>query len=111
MDDNKFLQPLGKGSGAVGTLPFSLLALFILVYVAYILFFPAPTKPDATWIRIQKEGVLRIGIDPSFPPFEADDGKGNLSGFDIALAKELVRDWSRENNTIITVEYAYTGYD
>jgi polar amino acid transport system substrate-binding protein len=89
----------------IGTLPFSLLALFILVYVLYILFFPAPTKSDATWTRIQKEGILRIGIDPSFPPFEADDGKGNLSGFDIALAAVMAQKWN------VRVQYVYTGFD
>ncbi len=94
-----------KRTFPIGTLPFSLLALLILVYVVYILFFPAPTKPDATWIRIQKEGVLRIGIDPSFPPFEADDGKGNLSGFDIALAAILAQKWN------VGVQYVYTGFD
>jgi polar amino acid transport system substrate-binding protein len=88
-----------------GTLPFSLLALIALVYVAYVLFSPAPAKPDATWTRIQTEGVLRIGVDPSFPPFEADDGKGNLSGFDIALAATLAQKWN------VRVQYVYTGFD
>jgi polar amino acid transport system substrate-binding protein len=71
-----------------------------------------PPKPDPTWTRIIGEGVFRIGIDPSFPPFEIDDGKANLSGLDIALANEIVQDWSKEivTNTI-RVEYVYTGYD
>ncbi len=94
-----------KRFSRIGTLPFSLLALLIVVYVAYMLLSPAPAKPDATWMRIQKEGVLRIGIDPSFPPFEADDGKGNLSGFDIALAAVLAQKWN------VRVQYVYTGFD
>lgn len=100
MRDNTFLR-----LSRIGTLPSALLALLIVVYVAYVLFFPVPTKPDATWTRIQKEGVLRIGIDPSFPPFEADDGKGNLSGFDIALASALAQKWN------VRVQYVYTGFD
>ena len=94
-----------KRFSRIGTLPFSLLGLLIVVYVAYILLSPAPAKPDATWMRIQKEGVLRIGIDPSFPPFESDDGKGNLSGFDIALAALLEQKWN------VRVKYVYTGFD
>ena len=71
-----------------------------------------PAKPDATWTRIVSAGVFRIGIDPSFPPFETDDGKANLSGLDIALANEIVQDWSKEIVTqTIRVQYVYTGYD
>jgi ABC-type amino acid transport substrate-binding protein len=89
-----------------GTLPYSFLALLIVLYVAFVFFFPKPrAKPDATWTRIQQEGVLRIGVDPSFPPFETDDGKGNLSGFDIALALALAQKWN------VRVQYVYTGYD
>jgi polar amino acid transport system substrate-binding protein len=97
----------------VGTLPIVLLVLILLTYWAWVSFTPKPpAKPDPTWTRIVTEGVLRIGIDPSFPPFETDDGKGNLSGLDIALAKEFVQDWSKETVTpTIRVEYVYTGYD
>lgn len=96
-----------------GTLPVVILALILLAYWAFVNFAPEPPpKPDATWTRIVNEGVFRIGIDPSFPPFESDDGKGNLSGLDIALADEMVRDWSSEivTNTI-RVKYVYTGFD
>ncbi len=90
----------------IGSLPLSLLALLVLAYLAYTLFAPKPPpKPDATWTRIQQEGVLRIGVDPSSPPFVVDDGKGNLSGFDVALAKELASTWG------VKIQYVYTGYD
>ena len=97
----------------IGTLPIVILALMLFVYWAWVNFAPKPPgKPDATWTRIVNEGVFRIGIDPSFPPFETDDGKANLSGLDIALANEIVQDWSKETVTAtIRVEYVYTGYD
>lgn len=89
-----------------GTLPILVLALVALAYLAFLLFAPKPPpKPDATWTRIQQEGVLRIGVDPSSPPFVADDGKGNLSGFDVALANELAAAWGVET------QYVYTGFD
>ncbi len=56
-------------------------------------------------------GVFRIGIDPSFPPFEMDDGKGHLSGLDIALANEFVQAWSSQSGATLKVQYVYTGYD
>jgi ABC-type amino acid transport substrate-binding protein len=96
-----------------GTLPLVILAVVVVGYWFLANYTPKPpTKPDATWTRIVGEGVFRIGIDPSFPPFEIDDGKANLSGLDIALATEIVQDWSKEivTNTI-RVEYVYTGYD
>jgi polar amino acid transport system substrate-binding protein len=34
-----------------------------------------------------------------------------LTGLDIALANELVREWSAANDTPIRVEYVYTGFD
>lgn len=90
----------------IGTLPGASLALLILFYVAFVFFYPkSPPKPDETWTRIRQEGVLRIGIDPSFPPFEADDGQGNLSGFDIALASTFAQKWN------VRVQYVYTGFD
>jgi len=96
-----------------GTLPVLLLALLLVAWYAVANWSPKPPpKPDATWTRIVSQGVFRIGIDPSFPPFETDDGKGNLSGLDIALADEMVRDWSSALVTqTIRVEYVYTGFD
>ncbi len=90
----------------VGTLPVLLAALLVLVLAALYLYAPqAPLQPDETWTRIQNEHVLRIGIDPSSPPFIADDGHGNLSGFDVVLANDLARTWG------VQIQYVYTGYD
>ncbi|MBI3537012.1 MAG: amino acid ABC transporter substrate-binding protein [Chloroflexi bacterium] len=95
-----------------GTLPLAFLALIALAVIVFQLFFPKPIpKPDETWTRIARDGVFRIGIDPSFPPFESDDGKGNVKGFDAALAAEFAREWSRVSDVPIHVEYIYTGFD
>src|SRR6266487_1673066 len=90
----------------IGSLPRLIIGFLLLVFLSYLLFFPKPPpKPDATWTRIQQEGVLKIGIDPSFPPFESDDGQGHLSGFDIALADKLAQKWG------VKVQYVYSGFD
>lgn len=89
-----------------GTLPIVIVALVVLLYWAVTILLPqAPAKPDDTWARIQAEKVVRIGIDPSSPPFIVDDGTGKLSGFDVALANELANTWG------VTIQYVYTGYD
>ncbi|MCL6431054.1 MAG: ABC transporter substrate-binding protein [Anaerolineae bacterium] len=45
---------------------------------------------DETWERCRREGVLRIGMDASYPPFEVVEG-GDVRGLDVDLAHELCR--------------------
>ncbi|MGH2458194.1 MAG: ABC transporter substrate-binding protein [Chloroflexota bacterium] len=45
--------------------------------------------PDLSLQRVQKAGVIVIGLDPSYPPFEVDDGHGHLAGFDVDLANAI----------------------
>jgi ABC-type amino acid transport substrate-binding protein len=96
-----------------GTLPVAMIAFIIIVGYALVNWLPkSPAKPDATWTHIIATGTFRIGIDPSFPPFESEDGKGHLKGLDIALVDEMVQQWSREVlTTTVRVEYIYTGFD
>ncbi len=60
---------------------------------------------DETWERIQEEGVLRIGMDASYPPFEDIDQDGKLSGFDIDLAHELGQRFG------VDVEFVIISFD
>lgn len=53
-------------------------------------------RRDEVWARIQREKVLRVGMDASFPPFEMVDAEGRFSGLDVDLALELGRRWSVE---------------
>ena len=45
---------------------------------------------DETWARVQREGVLRVGMDASYPPFEVQGG-GQFQGYDVDLAREIGR--------------------
>lgn len=95
-----------------GTLVIVIVAFVLLAYWTFVTFAPKPPpKPDATWAHLLQTGALRVGIDPSFPPFESDDGKGNLKGLDIALTDEMLREWSAANAMPLHVEYIYTGFD
>lgn len=65
-----------------------------LLLVATLLLFLAPDtirllRRDSTWRTIQSSGVWRVGMDPSFPPFERLDDQGKIVGFDVALADAL----------------------
>lgn len=47
-------------------------------------------EADETWQRCQRERVLRVGLDASYPPFEVEED-GALRGYDIDLAREIAR--------------------
>ncbi|MBM4466168.1 MAG: transporter substrate-binding domain-containing protein [Chloroflexi bacterium] len=44
---------------------------------------------DETWARIQQEGLMRVGMDASWPPFEYMDHDGQIVGFDVDLARAI----------------------
>ncbi len=74
-------------------------ALFLLA-----LFLTACTSHSGTWERIQEERILRVGIDPTYPPFEIGDENG-LRGIDVDLAALLADEMGVE------VEFVWIGYD
>lgn len=59
---------------------------------------------DQSWERVAAVGVLRVGLDPTFPPFEVADERG-LRGLDVDLAQALAEDLG------LTAEFTYFGYD
>jgi arginine/lysine/histidine transporter system substrate-binding protein len=75
-----------------------------LVLVALLLLLAGCRREEATWQRIQQTGVLRVGLDPTFPPFETADGVP-LQGLDVDLAEAIAADLG------LTVEFVYFGYD
>jgi ABC-type amino acid transport substrate-binding protein len=58
---------------------------------------------------IQDSGVLRVGMDASYPPFEALDADNQIIGFDVDVANELGK---RLDVEVVFVNIAYDGlYD
>lgn len=55
--------------------------------------------------RIQSAGVLRVALDPSFPPFEFVDGAGQVVGLDVDLARAIATRLGVETH------FVTTGYD
>ena len=60
---------------------------------------------DKTWLQMQERGTWRIGMDPSFPPFETLDAQGAPVGYDVDLAQEIAANWGLE------AEIVAIGYD
>ena len=59
---------------------------------------------DEAWRRIQEEGVLRVGLDPTYPPFETAE-EGPLRGIDVDLARAIGDELGVE------VSFVYFGFD
>jgi len=83
-------SPISRPGSPVYHLPF-LICHFLLVigHLSFVICLPACTHPDDTWDRVRAAGVLRVGMDASFPPFETIAADGTLVGFDVDLAREL----------------------
>ncbi len=61
--------------------------------------------PDRTWEAMQARGTWRVGMDPSFPPFESLDASGAPVGFDVDLARQMAGAWG------LQLEIVAMGYD
>lgn len=81
-----------------GRLPAAVLLLAGLLLLA------ACGRDSQTWQRIERQGILRVGLDPTYPPFE-DAGDGTLRGLDVDLAHALAAELGLE------VAFTYFGYD
>ncbi len=82
---------------AIGVLALLAGVIAALLYTRPGLFFQ---RQDATWLAVQERGVLRVGLDPSFPPFDGLDASGAPVGFDVDLAAALARRWGVEVETV-----------
>lgn len=60
---------------------------------------------DPTWRAIQSRGTWRVGMDPSFPPFESLDGDGKPVGYDLDLAALIADEWE------VQLEIVPIGFD
>lgn len=79
------------------------LALFVLLNLLGAALIP-PWMDDDTRRRIEATGVVRVGLDPAYPPFEMEE-EGHIVGFDVDLAQALARQIG------VQVEFVPMGYD
>ena len=76
----------------------------IVVLIVTLSLLAACRPSEDTWAQIEASGVLRIGVDPTFPPFAAADGPDSW-GLDIDLARALAAELGLEP------QFTYFGYD
>lgn len=60
---------------------------------------------DRSLETIRSLGVLRVGLDPSFPPFESPEADGQIVGYDVDLAQALAAQWG------VQVQIEPIGFD
>jgi len=62
-------------------------------------------RDDPTWAAMQNSGTWRVGMDPSFPPFESLDANGKPAGYDVDLATQIAQEWG------LQLEIVPIGFD
>jgi polar amino acid transport system substrate-binding protein len=55
---------------------------------------------DLTWQAIEARGAWRVGLDPSFPPFELLEASGAPAGYDVELAHLLAAQWGLDTEIV-----------
>lgn len=75
-----------------------------LLILAVLLWASGCASGGETWQRIQEEGVLHIGVDPSYPPFATLEGE-TVVGIDADLGKAVAADLGLE------AAFSSFGYD
>ncbi len=80
-----------------------ILLLLIAVNFAAAILVP-PWFDDVARRRVTSSGVLRVGMDPAYPPFE-NEQDGELVGYDVELARRLADELG------LRLELVPTGYD
>lgn len=75
-----------------------------LLLIILILLSAACQPQDDSLTRVQEAGVLRVGLDPTYPPFAVADASG-VYGLDVDLANALADELG------VQTEFVLFGYD
>jgi ABC-type amino acid transport substrate-binding protein len=68
-------------------------SVLFLVLLALLSLAGCGNPSDPFLARVQEAGVLRVGLDPSWPPFEyVDPASGKVVGLDVDLARAIGRE-------------------
>jgi len=68
------------------------------------------SSTDTVWAHIQETGVIRVGTDPTWPPYQLTDAQGNIVGFEVDIANECAKrlGLTIEWNDVSTVPHSTT---
>lgn len=73
-------------------------------YLVLVILLVQCSPQNQSWQRIEQAGVIRFGIDPTYPPFEAADAQTEY-GLDVDLASAIAEDLG------LQAEFVHFGYD
>jgi len=64
------------------------------------------SSTDTVWANIEKTGVIRVGTDPSWPPYEQlDNSTGKIVGFEVDLTNAIAAQLN------LTVQWQSVSFD
>ncbi len=84
---------------------FFVMGAVLLIGVGGILLRQRLFARDPVWEHVQRTHTWRVGMDPSFPPFEMLTQDGRVVGFDVDLAQAIAREWG------VHVDIVTLGFD
>ena len=67
------------------------ITLLLAIALAVVTFSSGSAFAADTLAEIQKRGVLRVGLEPGYMPFELTNKKGDIIGFDVDMAKRMAK--------------------
>ncbi len=67
------------------------ITLLLAIAFAVVTFSSGSAFAQDTLAEIQKRGVLRVGMEPGYMPFELTNKKGDIIGFDVDMAKRMAK--------------------
>lgn len=79
-------------------------AVYSVTILLFLWLLAACTSQGDTWQKVQASGVLKVGLDPTYPPFELVTGE-ELVGIDVDLAQAIGEQWD------VDIEFVHFGYD
>lgn len=59
------------------------------VIIFFVLILALSGAADNSWDKVKQSGVLRVGVDDTYPPSVFRDEKNNIVGFDVDIAREV----------------------
>jgi len=81
-------------------------AIFVVLVAGGLLWRQQQSSVDETWQRVRLAGMLRVGLDASYPPFEYIDGETEeIVGYDVDLAQLIGEQLGVE------VQFINAGFD
>lgn len=80
-------------------------ALALLAALAVVVAAPGCGRSDDSLAAVKQRGVLRVGLDASFPPFEFLAADGTVQGLDVDLARLLAQQLA------VGVDYRNIAFD